>query len=357
MSMINVTLNDVYKLTNIGDKQNAIGTTFYAANHRRTPRPVPINTDDYGLVFFTRPQLNLSTDNLRAQRQLSLLLQKEPASIQRIIRSYLDPRLYRTDPSGNDCPFVDHHNAFMPLLTNHAVQVSGWPDPEIETYTSKPGAYKEVFGFSDGTAQILSAYDITASFRNMIGDPITALMLNWINYQELVHDGTLMPYPDYLVNKRVDYNTRIYRLILDRQRRFVQKIACTGAAWPVTTNLGAAFNYDVEKPLNQTVDTIDVRFRCIGAWYQDPMIIHAFNRSVAIMNVHMGSSRDTYGRHVPNTSVMIPVPPDQMAYFNDARTYPYIDPDSSELQWWTFRSEFAVVNTWRNQVLSALQMN
>lgn len=354
MSDINASLSDVFKLTPMGDVKNAIGTTFYGINHRQTPRPVPINKDGYGLVFFTRPQLNLTKENIRADRRFVPLLKTDKTSIQRIIRTTLDPRLNYTDPAGNDCPFVDHEGAFIPLLTNHCLTLTGWPDPEVETFTSKPGAYKEVYGYTDGTAEIYGAYDITATFRNMIGDPVTAMAWHWYLYKALVFDGTFMPYPDFMFRKEIDYNTRIYRLVLDPTRRYVQKIACTGAAEIVTSNMGAAYNFDVDKPFNATAENVDVRIRCYGAMYQDPIIATMFNRTVAIFNPPMGSATDQYGRPVPDTRWMIPIPFDQLSIFNDCRCYPYIHPDTYELQWWMFRNEYALINTLYEQTVGVI---
>jgi len=335
MSKIGTSLNDVFKSTPLGDMRSAIGTTFYGINHRQTPNPVPINVDGYGLVFFTRPQLNLSSGNIRAERKFTQLLSTLPTSIQRIIRCYLDPRLMLTPGAGLSAPFVDNQNAFIPLLTNHLLTATGWPDPVQETFTSKPGAYKEVFGFTDSSLEIYSAYDITATFRNMVGDPITQLFYNWLLYKSDVFKGILVPYPDFLVKNEIDYNTSVYRIILDKTKRFVQKIARTGAAEPTTINLGSAFNFDSEKPLNESHDRIEMQFRCYGACYNDPIIVHEFNKVVGIFNPSM---RPLAGEKLPRSS-MHQVPMASLDYFN-CRGYPFIDPDTMELLWFVFEEDY-----------------
>lgn len=336
MSTINTSLDDVFKSTAFGDRRSAIGTTFFGINHRQTPQAVPINTDGYGLTFFTRPQLNLSTDNIRAERSFIPLLTKNAASIQRIIRCYLDPRLIYTDQLPDGCPFVDNKNAFMPLLTNHLLSCSGWPDPVLETHTSKPGAYKEVFGFADSTLDIYSAYDVSTTFRNMISDPITLLYYTWIKYQAAVFKGIFVPYPDYLVKNEIDYNTRIYRLVLDRTKRFVQKIGCCGAAHPTTGNIGSAFNFEAEKPLNETHERIDIQWRAYGASYNDPILVSEFNRTVAIFNPDM---RPLGNSPLPPPSMQA-IPMSTLEYLN-SRGYPWINPESMELLWYIPLSEFS----------------
>lgn len=329
---INTTLNDVFKSTPLGDVDNAIGSVFYGINHRQTPSPIPINKDGFGLTFFTRPQLNLSTSNIRAERSFIPLLTNEPASIQRIIRCYLDPRLNFESNGDFSCPFVDHQNAFMPLLTNHLMSCSGWPDPVLETYTSKPGAYKEVFSMADSSLDIYSAYDITATFRNMVSDPITSLFYTWLLYQASVVKGIMIPYPDFLVKNEIDYNTRIYRLVLDKNKRFVQKIACTGAAYPVAVPIGAAFNFESGKPINSANDQIQIQFRCMGACYQDDIIVHEFNKVVGIFCRNM---REEF--YLTN---MQQIAMEELPTFNN-RGYPRINPDTYELCWYVDKGVYS----------------
>jgi hypothetical protein len=331
---INTSLNDVFKSTPLGDVDSAIGTLFYGINHRQTPNPVPINKDGYGLTFFTRPQLNLRTENIRAERTFIPLLTNEPESIQRIIRCYLDPRLNYDSNNSFGTTLVDHQGAFMPLLTNHLLACTGWPDPILETFTSKPGAYKEVYSMVDSSLDIYSAYDITATFRNMVGDPITSLFLYWLQYQASVFKGVMVPYPDFLVQNEIDYNTRIYRLVLDKNKRFVQKIACTGAAYPISVPIGGAFNFEAGKPINQTNDQIQINFRCMGACYQDDIVVHEFNKVVGIFNPSM---RDEYYK-----LVMQQVPVEALSTFNSTG-YPHINPDTYELCWYVPKDQYSRV--------------
>jgi hypothetical protein len=335
-SIINTTLENVFKTTPMGGINNSIGSLFYGINHRRTPSAIPINKDDFGLTFFTRPQLNMTTQNLRAERRFIPLLTNEAASIQRIIRCYLDPRLSTGDNSLIS-PFVDNENAFMPLLTNHLISSSGWPDISLDTYTSKPGAYKEVFSQVDSTADIYSAYDITATFRNMVGDPITNLMYIWSLYQSLVFQGNLVPYPDYLVKNEYDYNTRIYRLVMDSNRRYVTNIACTGASFPTSVPFGAKFNFESDKPLNLSNAEIQISFKCMGARYNDPIIVHDFNKVVGIFNPNMRT--DKLGQLIyPSNIKKIPI--EALAVFNN-RGYARIDPDTNELEWYVSSEDYA----------------
>lgn len=327
MTKIDATVNDVLRATAVGSIETAIGDSFYGINHRNTPTAIPHNRDFYGLTLFTRPQLNMSAENLRSVRQLIPLLTLEPASIQRAVRSYLDPRLAR---QGISCPFVDPENPFIPLMTNHCLSSSGWPDIEFQSYISKPGMYKEVFGFIDSVDDLRSAYTITGSFRNMPGSPLLLLSQVWSNYASLVFQGKLVPYPDYLVNNKIDYNTRIWRLSLDPSKTYVQHIGAIGAGYPTMAPMGKIFDYQTDQPVNASNHDIQIQFQCFGATYDDPILIFEFNKLVGIFNSGM---RDTN-----RAAIMQKIEPAALQLFNN-RGYPRIDPDTYELQWYV-RKDF-----------------
>lgn len=335
MANINTTLNDVFKSTALGDMRSSVGAALYGINHRQTPNTVPINQDGYGLTLMTRPQLNLSTDNLRQMRGLIPLTTTDELSIPRMVRCLLDPRLNLV------CPIVDKKNAFIPILTNHMLSNTGWPDPYVEVHTSRPGVYKEEFSMVDSVIGSFAAYNISTTFRNMSGDPITLLLYTWIQYMAAVFRGDMSPYPDFIAYNEIDYNTRIYRLVLDRSKQYVQKIACCGAAFPKTVPLGAAFNFESGTPINASNDQISVEFQANGWNYQDEILIYEFNRTVELFNPDMADAV-IYDR-------MVKLQPVQLSLFNN-RGYPRIDYDTKELGWFVTLSEY-------NAIMSAYVRN
>ena len=343
MTKINATLNDVMKTTTMGDYRSAIGAALYGINHRMTPGPVPINRDYHGLVLLTRPQLNLSDVNIRAMRKFIPLLTTEETSIQRIVRKLLDPRLNKLP-----CRLVDDKQAFIPLLTNHALSLSGFPDMYVNTRMSNPGIQKEVFGQVDDIIDLNHNYDVNIGFRNMTGDPITLLFSTWLEYMSGVFSGILVPYPDFIAANEIDYNTRIWRLVLDRSKRFVTKIGYTGASFPKNVPLGAAMDYTHDRPVNQNNDMLNIQFASFGARYNDPIMVHEFNKIVGTFNPDMRSGTDGFpiGR-------VIQLLPSELPFFNN-RGYPRIDPDSMELQWFVSEGEYNTVAVARSRTFKAL---
>lgn len=329
-------VDTVVRSTGWGAVNTAIGDSFFGINHRQTPNAIQVNKDNYGMVFFTRPKLNLTTENIRGVRLLAPLLTNQPASIQRIVRCLLSPDLQRGRGDGAvvNSPFVDPHQAFIPILTNHILSMSGWPDVVVPKRIIEEGMYKEAYGFVDGVSANYSAYNITANFRNIPGDPINALFFIWAHYMSLVYEGTIVPFPEMIVQNEIDYMTRIYRLVLDPTKTKVQKIAACGAAWPEGPQMGAAFNFESDRPFNNSQDQISISFQAFGAMYQDDILIDEFNRTTQLFNVGLEDrNRESLYKQVPLAA---------LGLFNH-RGYPRINPDNYDLEWWVDRDDYKEV--------------
>lgn len=315
----------VSRLNGLGSLTSAQTNNLFGINHRGVGNPVPGNSDNYGLTFFTRPRLNLSYDNLAMHRMFTPLLSNDTLSIQRALRTLLDP------DGGIDSSLVDPLNPFIPMLTNNLISITGWPDLLVDTYTSKEGLHKEAWSMVDGTARIFNTYTVTANFRNVAGDPISLLFALWVQYASLVYLGEMVPYPDMEVEREIDYQTRIYRLILDPTRQYVQKIGACGAAFPTNSPLGTSFNYASDSPFNTDNDQVSIAFQCIGADYLDPILVKEFNDVVTLFNPGM--------ENVSRSKLYKKLNKDQ-AYFFNYSGYPYIDPLTFELQWWVPIEDF-----------------
>jgi hypothetical protein len=326
-SIVGKSLDDILSINPIGPLSTAIGNNFYGINHRQISTPIPSNKEHYGLTLFVRPQLNMQSENLRNVRIFTPLLTKDFNSIQTITRVTLDPRLHYNYPSGDsaiDTVLVDKYQSFIPFLTNHLKTLSGWPDLVVPTYTSKEGAYQEAQSIADGITKNFTAYDITATFRNSKGDPVTSLFYHWEHYQSHVFEGTLVPYADMIANNEIDYNTKIYRLVLDQTKKYLIKIAAT-IAFPTSLPTGAYMDYNIEKPYNDQNDDITVRFKCNGFEFNDDILIKELNECVGYFNPSM---RPEYLE-----SRMIQIPDELLHIFNN-RGYLRIDPVTYEVQWW-----------------------
>lgn len=323
------TIDSISRKNSLGAPSASVSENLFGINQQQTPPQIQINKDYYGFAFFTRPELNLTSENIRSERKFTPLLSTDPDSIQRAIRCLLDPRLVKpTSKSGQTAlksTLTDSQQAFIPILTNNLITMSGWPDIEIPTTTSHSGMYKEEHVMVDGITDHYAAYDISCSFRNLPSDPITKLLYYWSMYSSKVFEGVMVPYPDKIIENEIDYNTRIYRLVLDSTKTKVQKIAATGAAIVGSLPIGASFDIEAGRPINNAYDQITVTFKCMGALYYDDILIDEFNRTVA---EHNDAMSDTLRPSVYQKLKQVEYP-----IFNNI-CYPRINPDNYDLEWW-----------------------
>lgn len=345
MSIVNKSLDDVFSMMPTGSIDRAILNNLKGINHRQTTNAVPMNKDMPGYTFFTRPQLNMQKDNLRNVRQLSALLSDNPYSIQTYIRAMLDPRLVEgvsyngiTIPSVS-CPIIDNMNPFIVPLTNNMVSISGWPSIAVPTRTSDPGLYNESQTIVDGRVINYETFDLTVNFRNTRGNAILFLFYVWSLYMSSVFEGKLVPYLDFISEREIDYNTRIYRLVTDYTKTRVTAIACTNASIPVGVPIGDQFDVPGDKPYIEANREISMRFKNDGVRYNDPIIVRDFNEVVVIFNPSMEDSvREKYMVKIPTVGSG-GLQASISSYFN-FRGYPRIEPSTMELEWWVFAEVF-----------------
>lgn len=334
---ISISMDDFYQSLPTGSIEKAIGNNLYGINHRQIQGLVPTNKDRYGLTFFVRPQLNLQSDNIRNLRAFYPLLSKVDISILRYVRMMLDPRLgligTTTLPPLKSL-LVDNSQAFIPVLTNNLVSISGWSDMVVPYFDSKKGLYGDQYSQVDGITDIYGTYDLTATFKNTRGDPILYLFYIWSIYMAKVFEGKLVPYPDYIMQNRLDYNTRIYRLVLDPTMQYVRKIGACGVAFPTNIPVAPYFDFTNDKPFNDQTKDISIQFHCTGACYFDDILIKEFNETVAIFNP------DMQGNMI--SSQMIKVSQALLPYFNN-RGYPRINPNDYELEWYVPKGLYQTV--------------
>ncbi len=367
--VINSSVDQLLENLPVGSISKAIGNNLFGINFRQTGNAVPRSKDMYGFTFFTRPQLNLSRINITNYRGFYNLLTNNPTSYQMFTRMMLDPRLGfngGTNGGGLKSPFIDNENPFISILTNNTVSLSGWPDLSVPTHTSEAGLYGEEHSFVDGVTNHFESFDMDVTFKNTKGNPLIYLFYIWIKYESLVFEGILNPYLDMITENEIDYNTRIYRVILDQQKRYVTYIAATGASFPVNVPTGNLFDFNVDTPFNTKNSEINIRFRSLGFTAFEDILKLEFNKTLAIFNPGMkkvlksdladGSDSDKArddGTVVYRISgcpyVKVPhylaMSMDTSVFGNNFfsvnhRAYPYINLITNELEWWVDERRF-----------------
>lgn len=315
-----------------GGQQSALAANYYGFNHRNIGTPLPKNTDTFGYTFFTRPRLRLSYDNLISDRTFALLNSKDKHSVHRWVKATLDP--VQRQSADNTSPLVDPRQAFIPLLSNSLVSLSGWPDAVVDTYTSPSGLRKEQWSMADGFSKVHEVYSLTAEFKNTVNNPVTELFYYWTQYQLMVHEGLMHPHFESTVENEIDYQTRIYRLTMDSSRTYVTDIAATGIAFPLASNISAKFDFSRESIYNDNNDSTSIPFQCTGAIYKDPILMAEFNLTVQTFNMQMHDSLR------PRFLQMLK--PNEVVLFNHFG-YPRINLDTGHLEWWVYIEDYKAI--------------
>ena len=318
--------------------------------------------------------------NVSNYRGFYNLLTDNAMSYQRYTRLMLDPRLCKlgeingsqTTERDLKCPFVDYSNAFIPVLTNNIVSLSGWPDLTAPTRTSDAGLYGEEVSMVDGVTNHYESFDIDTTFRNTRGNPLIYLFYIWLKYESLVYEGILTPYTDFILENEIDYQSRIYRLVLDQQKRYVTYIGATGASFPINVPTGSLFDFNSDNVYNNKNSEINIRFRSMGFTAFEDILKYEFNRTTAIFNPDMKSllKQDIEGGNTdkilresavktyrtPNNG-MVKIPyalaltmdsgsiSDNKFYQLNHRAIPWINLSTNELEWWVKANRFNNVSS------------
>jgi len=335
--ILNQSIDEFIESTGFGSREQALSNMLYGLNHTNINPPLPMNKSTYGYTFFTRPQLNLRTTNIRRVRQFYPLLTTKELSVFRYVRTMLDPRLmHKLLLNGNSSkyynhevlrsPLVDPKNPFIPILSNALKSMSGWPDEATPTYTSKSGVRREQIAMVDGTYETNEVFDLSCTFRNYQNDPIFLLNQIWTRYTSLVLEGSLSPYLDMILENEIDYMTRIYRLTTDNKWEYLQYISATGASFPISNPTGKLFDLNKDKVYSEQTNEINIVFKSIGAIYNDDILIKEFNDVHAIFNPE-------YRDFLNGDKTAMGEIPNELINVLNFRGYPYIDPNSYKIKW------------------------
>lgn len=313
--------------TPLANKDDSLTSIFRRVTIDKTILP----TERHNAVkyFFTRPRVNLSRSTLIVDRILSKLNKTIGDSIEKSIRLLLDPSLgyKRANTEYVENNIIRNDEPFITVLSNAVNTVSGHPDPIIESFTSKEGLYKEQVSHIEGTDKLFGAWYATINFTNLKGEGVWLLLDTWIRYSVLVKAGKILPYSRYLLGRQVDYQSGLFTLVLGDDNRTIKHIAST-IVFPTALSKGKLFDSMKDVSKRAGVEDISVRFRCIGAEYDDPITAFEFNKHVASF---AGSLRNYIHGDIRGSEYVV-VPPNIYSRFND-RCIPFIDLKYGKLEW------------------------
>lgn len=295
---------------------------------------LPMNRELQGHIFVTRPCCNLSDDNIAKVRELSVLYTRTgKGNWLRALRDMLDP-LSANHYNRHGGEMFDKRQAFIPFLSNLCISASGWPDRVGNTFAYERGLMNETSIMHDTGYKILSQWECSMTFENIVGNPVTKFAELMLIYQGAVYLNEMMPHLECLAENEIDYTQRIYRIILEPNGKVISGIAASGASMVSASNVGALFNYSRDSSYNEESKQVTLQMDSVGAIYNDPYLIRAFNLTVSHkdFNPAMGvqSTREQF---------FVRIEADQRQLFN-FKCFPWINEDTIELEWWVDKHVF-----------------
>ena len=308
------------------------------------------NQDNQGWTFITKPVLNLHPANLSGSRKLSYLADEDSRSIGKAIKALLTTRKFNLAFGDNSTPseLVDEEQAYNYLMSGTLRSLTGFPDHVSTIFTSDEGVAKETYGWVDSRYENYGEFSLNASFWNIEGDLLTLMLSALQQYQSNVSYGSMVPWPVFNAKNAIDYQFRIYRLITDKSKEKILKIACTGQCMIETAADGAAFNFASENVMAADNAEISIPLKCFGVRYNDPKIVEDFNRTTAYFNPAMhkdilANYRATSTRgpfELATTSGMVKIHREEYKLCKSF-VFPFIAEDGkgARLEWWIRAAE------------------
>ena len=354
--------NDRIRLTvGLGLAAQRLTNPYMGFNHMMASNPTPINREYGGLTFITRPDFNLCYDNIAKSRKMSNMALQPKDSLDYSILAALDPDFelgFSDSPVESKTgirrnrlgtPFMpqvrfDNLQAFIPILSTQLISVSGTPDQSVDNWMASEGLMREQWGMVDSTHEINNAFSVSMSLNNPYGDPLMRMMGVWLEYMAGVKMGKFRPKMRNSIQRRIDYQSRIYGLRYDALGN-ITRFWTICVAWPMNDNAGQMANVDNSKPqLNDDV-TININWQAIGARFNDPLYMEMFNKTVGMFNPDMlpqpGSVAS--GNFIPMaSSQLVPIAPQLLPLFN-YYGYPHIDSVRRKLTWYVYQADYQYI--------------
>ena len=263
-----------------GERQRLVNTLYGISNVQKNTIP-ELDRNDFTYVFFTRPFLNLTDENLTRDRRLAEFLNEADESIQKYCRLLLDTELSLTGDLSSK--LLDKNSPFINVFSNTLETMSGWPDEVLESNISEAGMRKEQWGYANSFNKILYEFSLDMTFLNVGEEPIPKIIDLWTNYISNLATGNVMPSARMITRREIDYMSAIYVVVVSNTNKRIKKIART-IGYPVANPKGMYYDYNRSESKAGENKTFSTRFQCFGAEYNDPITLLEFNTAVASVN-------------------------------------------------------------------------
>jgi hypothetical protein len=277
--MFRILNDELYKSAGYGGFYNQLQTNLACLN-RYGPAPFVPNRAFSGYTFITRPQLNLSSTNIRNNRILSILETDEPNDVNLMIRGLLDPRWYlnwATTGTPKQSGLLDTRNPWMTPLCNNLLSISGFPDFNIDPEKGKQGFFNESLTTVAGSDRLKRGCDLSLTFKEIHGGVLLTLFHMWLEYMAAVVKNELTAYAQEIDQRRLNYTVSIYRFITTPDKQYIQHCAKATGCFPMSVPFGGLFNVSQGELYIKNAAEFTIPFTANVIEYNDPIIPVEFN--------------------------------------------------------------------------------
>ena len=271
-----------YRLSRFNRYKNVELENFHAENYR-------------GHVFITKPQLNLSDLTLKYDEMLSTLITNIEGNDENEIEGNISNSLPFSIKCNLDSTYfieqirhknvqkstvINKYSPFIIPLYNAIEDISGYPDPILETETRPTGFHQEDQTYALGYDDLVRSYDLSLTFNEIESDYISFMFYIWIIWMGLVRKGIIMPYADAIEKRYLCYTSSIYRIITDSTDNKIKHWAKATGCFPKSVPYGNFFNMPSGEPYNTTTRQITIPFTTNKLEYDNPYILLDFNKLI-----------------------------------------------------------------------------
>lgn len=255
------------------------------------PAMMQISDSVIGLMFITRPQLNLSDSNIYRSERLISLAGAESNDLAGYIRGLLDKQWAVKKFGDAGHPMLDNRMPFITCLNEYLKTSTGFSDLNLKINTTEPGIRQQVYQYVNSKLEENGQYTIQQVYHSPKPLLIQTLFQHWLTYISEVKSGDnrLTPYPEFLIGNRNDYDCRIYHLLMNVDTEYLESIFATVQSIPEVFPIGAIA--DIDRTTNSLrangQDEFTMQFRSVGMRFDELSLIRAFNEHVYYFNTEL----------------------------------------------------------------------
>jgi len=290
------------------------------------------DSDDMTFYFFTRPMMNLTDYNLYRDRLTVAYQDTSNMGVNNYIRRLLDPKYDKEAKDKN--PLMDSNSPFINVFSNTLLTASGWPDQVIDSWVSPDGQNKIKWGYSVGSNRVHREFEMDLKFFNIKEEIVTRIIDIMGTYQSNVSTGVFYPSNNAMMNRYIDYQIGVYVIVTTYNYK-IKKIAKTIGHF-IANSKGVYFDYDRKQLKTQQNPTFSTRLKCFNAWYNDPILLMDFNRTVMAMNPAVKAMVKDGSKEV------VEVPKNLRTVFQNEGV-PFIDMKYNTLEWLIPKTKYDIV--------------